>query len=114
VSQPFGALAIVALTASVGLVPHPNRPLLIGTRARAFVAAIFADPVRFGGDTFEIASDTITGRELGSMFTEAAGRNITYARFSEEVLTANPFLGSGEKAFEKALGTAGAWDYDRA
>jgi hypothetical protein len=48
------------------------------------------------------------------MFTEAAGRNITYARFSEEVLTANPFLGSGEKAFEKALGTAGAWDYDRA
>ncbi|MFZ1430204.1 MAG: NmrA/HSCARG family protein [Geminicoccaceae bacterium] len=57
-----------------------------------FVAAIFADPTRFGGDTFEIASDTITGRDIEALFTEAAGRPIAYARFTEAVLAANPFL----------------------
>ncbi|MEQ5844292.1 MULTISPECIES: NmrA/HSCARG family protein [Paraburkholderia] len=57
-----------------------------------FVTAIFADPVRFGGKTLEIASDTVTGRDLEALFTEAAGRPITYARFSDEVLEANPFL----------------------
>jgi uncharacterized protein YbjT (DUF2867 family) len=115
-----------------------------------FVAAIFADPARFGGETFEIASDTVTGRDLETLFTEAAGRPITYARFPDEVLTANPFLGrltalldegrlaghavlhalseinpemqsfrswlagSGRKAFEQALGTAGDWEYNNA
>ena len=112
-----------------------------------FVAAIFADPARFGGQTFEIASDVVTGRDLEALFTAAAGHPITYARFSDDVLAANPFLGklttlldegrvaghadlgalravnpemqsfrswlggSGRKRFEKALGTAGAWDY---
>ncbi|RYG70792.1 NmrA/HSCARG family protein [bacterium] len=56
------------------------------------VAAVFADPARFGGKTFDIASDAVTGQELESLFTEAAGRPITYARFSNEVLAANPFL----------------------
>ncbi len=114
------------------------------------VAAVFADPERFGGETFEIASDTLTGRDLEAIFTEAAGRPIPYARFPDEVLTANPFLnkltalldegplagnadldalreihpelqsfrawlaGSGRTAFEEALGTAGAWKYNRA
>ena len=90
--------------------------------------------------------DAVTGRDLGALLTEAAGRPITYARFSDEVLTANPFLGkltalldegplaghadlkamrtmnpemqsfrswlagSGHKAFEQALGAAGAWE----
>jgi uncharacterized protein YbjT (DUF2867 family) len=112
-----------------------------------FVAAIFADSRRFGGATIEVASDAVTGRELEALFTEAAGRPITYARFSDEVLSANSFLakltelfhagrltgkanldalreinpnlqsfrswlnGTGRKAFQKALGTAGAWDY---
>jgi uncharacterized protein YbjT (DUF2867 family) len=56
------------------------------------VAAIFADPARYGGQTFEIASDSVTGYDLEAMFTQAAGRSIPYARFSEDILAANPFL----------------------
>ncbi len=58
-----------------------------------FVAAMFADPARFGGQTLEIASDTVTGRELEAAFTEAAGRSIVYARFPDGLLAENPFLG---------------------
>ena len=58
-----------------------------------FVAAIFADAARSGGKTFEIASDTVTGGDLEALLTEAAGHPIAYARFSEVVLAANPFLG---------------------
>lgn len=58
-----------------------------------FVAAIFADPTRFGGETFELASDTVTGHDLETIFTEAAGRPVPYARFPDELLAANPFLG---------------------
>ncbi len=57
-----------------------------------FVAEMFADPTRFGGKTLEIASDTVTGSDFEKLFTEAAGRSITYARFSDEALAANPFL----------------------
>lgn len=57
-----------------------------------FVAAIFADAARFGGQTLEIASDTITGRELAAAFSAAAGRPITYARFADDVLAASPFM----------------------
>jgi uncharacterized protein YbjT (DUF2867 family) len=57
-----------------------------------FAATIFAEPVRFRGKTFEIATDAATGRELEAIFTEAAGRPVPYARFPDEVLTANPFL----------------------
>ncbi|MDM9627110.1 NmrA/HSCARG family protein [Rhizobium sp. S152] len=56
------------------------------------VAAIFAEPSRFGGTTFEIASDVVTGRDLQAFFSEAAGRPIPYARFPDEVLAENPFL----------------------
>lgn len=57
------------------------------------VAAIFADPTRFAGVTLDIAGDTVTGRDIATLFTEAAGRTIAYARFPDEVLAANPFLG---------------------
>ena len=57
-----------------------------------FVGAIFADPSRFVGETFEIASDQVTGERLEALFSEAAGRPITYQRFPEEVLGANQFL----------------------
>lgn len=57
-----------------------------------FVARIFADPARFAGQTFEIAGDAVTGRDIEASFTQAAGRPMPYARFSDEVLTANPFL----------------------
>jgi len=56
------------------------------------VAAIFADVGRFAGQTFEIASDSVTGRDLEALFSQAAGRPIAYARFSNDVLAANPFL----------------------
>ncbi|WP_159996336.1 NmrA/HSCARG family protein [Roseomonas sp. 18066] len=56
------------------------------------VAAVFADPRRFGGATFDLAGDMVTGRQLQSLFTEAAGRPIRYARFSDDALAANPFL----------------------
>ncbi|MDQ1079772.1 NmrA/HSCARG family protein [Pseudoroseomonas cervicalis] len=56
------------------------------------VAALFADPARFGGSVMEVASDAVTGRQLQALFTEAAGRPIPYARFPDEVLAANPFL----------------------
>jgi uncharacterized protein YbjT (DUF2867 family) len=57
-----------------------------------FVAAIFADAPRFAGTTLDIASDSVTGRQLETLFTEAAGFTIPYARFADDVLDANPFL----------------------
>lgn len=56
------------------------------------VAAVFAAPARFAGKTFEIASDSVTGRQLEGLFSAAAGRPIPYSRFSDEVLAASPFL----------------------
>lgn len=53
------------------------------------VAAMFADKARFGGVTLKIASDRVTGHELEVALTELAGKPITYARFSDEVLEAN-------------------------
>ena len=57
-----------------------------------FAAAIFADVTRFGGQTLEIASGATTGRQLETLFTEMAGRRITYARLTDDVLAVNPFL----------------------
>lgn len=56
------------------------------------IAAIYSDPLRFGGKTFEIASDAVTGLELEAFFSEAAGHPIPYSRFTDDTLTANPFL----------------------
>ena len=58
-----------------------------------FVAAVFANREAFGGKTLKIASDTVTGRQLGAIFSEVAGRPIAYARFSDAVLAANADLG---------------------
>jgi uncharacterized protein YbjT (DUF2867 family) len=66
------------------------------------VAAIFADPKRFAGATLDIVGDTVTGRDLATLFTEAAGRTITYARFSDDVLAANPFLGKLTDMLDRA------------
>lgn len=52
----------------------------------------FAAPARFAGKTFEIASDSVTGRQLEALFSAAAERPIPYSRFSDEVLAASPFL----------------------
>jgi len=56
------------------------------------VSAIFSAPERFAGKAIEIASDTVTGNDLETAFSEAAGRKITYSRFSDEVLQGNEFL----------------------
>ena len=55
---------------------HPDQAiqLLAVKDIGKFVAAIFADPARFGGETIEIASDSVTGRDIEARFTEAAGR----------------------------------------
>lgn len=56
------------------------------------VAAMFANKARFAGMTLKIASDHVTGHELESAFSEAAGRPIIYARFPDDVLAANADL----------------------
>ena len=56
-------------------------------------AAIFAQPDEWIGRTLEIASDEITGAELGNKLSHAAGRPIHYARFSQTLLDENTFLG---------------------
>lgn len=65
-----------------------------------FAAAMFADKARFGGMTLKIASDRVTGRELEVAFTEAAGRQITYERFPDDVLAANADLAHMAKSLE--------------
>ncbi len=73
---------------------QPSQPvqyLAVGDIGK-FVASIFADPERFGGKAMGIASDVVTGYDLESAFTEAAGRPITYMRFPDDVLAGNPFL----------------------
>jgi len=59
-----------------------------------FVAAIFADRTRFSGKTLKIAGDTVTGRDLEAIFSEAAGKPISYARFPDELLASNTDLRS--------------------
>ena len=58
------------------------------------VAAIFADPAKFGSQTIEIAGDAVTGTELAEEFSLVAGRPITYQRFPDSLLDHNAFLGS--------------------
>lgn len=57
------------------------------------VAGIFANPVKFGSQTIEIAGDTVTGSELAEKFSRTAERLITYDRFPDSLLEQNAFLG---------------------
>lgn len=92
---------------------HPDQSiqLLAVEDIGKFVEPIFADPERFADQTFEIASDTVTGEELGRLFSEAAGLSISYARFSDEVLQGSPFL-AGLTALIDAGPLAGNADLD--
>lgn len=56
------------------------------------VAAIFADREHFSGKTFAVASDNVTGKDIETVFSEAAGRQISYSRFDDDVLASNAFL----------------------
>jgi uncharacterized protein YbjT (DUF2867 family) len=72
--------------------PEQSIQLLAVEDIGKFVEPIFSDLNRFGGQTFEIASDAVTGKELEALFTQAAGRPISYSRFTDEVLEGSPFL----------------------
>lgn len=65
------------------------------------VAVIFEHPGTFGGRTVEFASDTVTGREIGDALSDAAGRPITYTRFSEAFLSQHEELGKMQKLVDK-------------
>jgi len=72
--------------------PEQSMQLVAVEDIGKFVAAVFADKMRFGGKTLKIASDTVTGRDLEAIYSEAAGRPISYSRFPQEFLAANPNL----------------------
>ncbi|MGF9567179.1 NmrA/HSCARG family protein [Neorhizobium sp. BT27B] len=91
--------------------PDQHMQVLAADDIGKIVAATFADPARFGGQTFEIASDVVTGCDLQLLFSEAAGRPISYARFSDEVLAANPFLNKLTQLFDNGR-LAGHADLD--
>jgi uncharacterized protein YbjT (DUF2867 family) len=73
--------------------PEQSMQLVAVQDIGKFVAAIFADRKRFDGKTLKLASDTVTGRDLETIFTEVSGRRIAYSRFPDRVLDANPDLG---------------------
>ncbi|GGE06212.1 hypothetical protein GCM10011390_26650 [Aureimonas endophytica] len=72
------------------------------------VAAIFADPERFTGRTIEIASDELTGKDIGEKLTHAAGRPIQYHRFPDALLEENAFLGRLADLFDEGRLAANA------
>lgn len=63
-------------------------------------AGIFQDPERFGGKVLDIASDAITGEQLGDALSRAAGRPIAYSRFPDALLAENRFLGRLVELFD--------------
>ncbi|TCV96791.1 NmrA/HSCARG family protein [Biostraticola tofi] len=65
-----------------------------------FVASVFADKKRYAGKTLKIASDTVTGRELETLFSEAAGHPIKYQRYTDEFLAASPELAHMAESLE--------------
>ncbi|GGA79247.1 hypothetical protein GCM10011491_03100 [Brucella endophytica] len=55
-------------------------------------AEVLMDPDRYAGKIIELASASVTGKDLERAFTKAAGRPIAYRRFPDELLAQNPFL----------------------
>lgn len=72
-------------------------------------AEMLLAPDRFAGKTVELASASVTGRDLERAFTKAADRVITYRRFPDELLAANPFLNRLGELLDSGL-LAGAAD----
>lgn len=56
------------------------------------VAGIFAAPQTYIGQSFEIAGDVVTGRQIADVLSKALGRPLTYERLGEDVLEATPSL----------------------
>jgi uncharacterized protein YbjT (DUF2867 family) len=55
-------------------------------------AEILVAPDRFSGKAIELASASVTGKDIGRAFTKAARKAIVYKRFPVELLAKNPFL----------------------
>ncbi|MGF7151533.1 uncharacterized protein YbjT (DUF2867 family) [Sphingomonas zeicaulis] len=72
------------------------------------VAAIFARPERFAGKRLEVAGAEITGRQLEASLSVAAGQEIGYQRFPENVLAENVFLGDLARLFDSGRISANA------
>lgn len=70
--------------------PQQSMQLIAVEDIGKFVAAVFANQSRFGGETLRIASDLVTGNDLAAILSEAANRPIAYARFTAAALAANP------------------------
>lgn len=65
------------------------------------VAAVFADKARFAGQTFKIASDTVTGSDIEAALSDVLGRPIAYSRFPDELLATNPDLKAMSTSLEE-------------
>lgn len=72
--------------------PDQTMQLIAVADIGKIVASVFNNPDLFAGQTFDIASDRVSGHNLEQMFTDAAGRSIPYSRFSDAVLETAPFL----------------------
>ncbi|WP_031346328.1 NmrA/HSCARG family protein [Brucella intermedia] len=72
-------------------------------------ADILIAPDRFAGKVIELASASVTGKEIEQAFTKAAGKTIVYKRFPEELLAQNPFLNRLAALLDSGL-LAGAAD----
>ncbi len=55
-------------------------------------AQIMMAPDLYAGKIIELASASVTGRDLERAFTRAAGRPVIYGRFPDALLAENPFL----------------------
>lgn len=55
-------------------------------------AEILVSSDHYAGRTMELASASVTGKDLERAFTKAAGRPIHYRRFPDELLASTPFL----------------------
>lgn len=56
------------------------------------VAGIFAAPQTCIGQSFEIAGDVITGRQVADILSKVLGRPLTYQRIGGDILDATPSL----------------------
>jgi uncharacterized protein YbjT (DUF2867 family) len=72
--------------------PEQSMQLLALEDLGHIVAAVFAEPGHFGGTTLAVASDDVTGQDIEAVFSEVAGRQISYSRFDDDVLANNAFL----------------------
>jgi uncharacterized protein YbjT (DUF2867 family) len=72
--------------------PEHRVPFIAAEDIGAIVAAVFAAPETFAGQTLELAGEVLTGVEVAAALGRATGRPLAYARFPAEVLRQNPLF----------------------